>query len=329
MRSIIKNMWEMYMLKNEAKKLWATMITPFTEEGNIDYPILGSLLHWYEARGVENFFTVCLSSEMMNLSLNEKIDLAKYVKDNTDKKHIVAAAGHVGGRIEQQIEDIGLISKTGVDIIVIVLSLLVSQSEDEEVLFNKIEKIITEYNDVDFGIYECPFPYKRLISDELLKRCNDTGRFVFFKDTCCNLKTIERRLKILSDSKMKLYNANTATLLESLKLGSSGYCGVMANFHPELYYLLLNNWDSISPRVDILQAFLTMASLLELHAYPVNAKYYLSLNQLGVGLNTRRIDVNELNDTYRVEMHQLKAITEEMNKYFTEQLNGHYASIKL
>jgi 4-hydroxy-tetrahydrodipicolinate synthase len=125
------------------------------------------------------------------------------------------------------------------------------------------------------GLYECPYPSKRLLPDDELAYCASTGRFRFLKDTCCDIDVITRRLDILADTPFRLYNANTATLLASLKAGAAGFSGIMANFHPELYVGLAS---------EPLQSLLTICSWIEGQYYPVNAKYHL--NQLGLPIST-------------------------------------------
>ena len=51
-------------------------------------------------------------------------------------------------------------------------------------------------------------------------------RFVFLKDTCCDLATIAARQALMEGTEFKLYNANAPTLLGSLKLGVAGYSSV-------------------------------------------------------------------------------------------------------
>lgn len=64
-----------------------------------------------------------------------------------------------------------------------------------------------------------------------------------------------------------LYNANTATLLESLEAGGHGYTGVMANFHPRLYRWLTRHWKDHPQEAHEVQAVLTMCALIELKKY--------------------------------------------------------------
>ncbi len=65
---------------------------------------------------------------------------------------------------------------------------------------------------------------------------------MLLKDTSCDLDCIKEKLAVLKGSEIKLFNANAATLLDSLKCGANGYMGVMANFHPALYKWLNDHW---------------------------------------------------------------------------------------
>jgi dihydrodipicolinate synthase/N-acetylneuraminate lyase len=44
-------------------------------------------------------------------------------------------------------------------------------------------------SDIPLGLYECPAPYRRLLTDEELKICIDSGRFVLIKDVSCDPAT--------------------------------------------------------------------------------------------------------------------------------------------
>ena len=44
--------------------------------------------------------------------------------------------------------------------------------------------------DIPLGFYECPFPYKRLLTPDLIKAILKYNRFYFLKDTCCDLHQI-------------------------------------------------------------------------------------------------------------------------------------------
>ncbi|MFE5318267.1 dihydrodipicolinate synthase family protein [Paenibacillus sp. NPDC056579] len=294
--------------------VWPTMLTPFTVSGEVDYAALEQLMEWYIGRGVQGLFAVCQSSEMFYLSLEERVELARFVVHKAAGRVNVIASGHTSERLEDQIEELRRIAETGVDAVVIVSNRLAADGEDDAVWIRNMSSILHAIPEISFGIYECPYPYKRLLSPEVLKWCADTSRFHFLKDTSCDLQQMEAKLAAVKGSGLKLYNANSTTLLESLKLGAAGFSGVMANFHPELYVELVQTWSHDQAKADRLQTFLSVASLIELQMYPVNAKYHLQ--QLGLPIQTtcRVADASRLKANQRLEVIQLERLAKAVSR---------------
>ena len=257
------------------KTLWPVMLTPFKKDSTIDYESLERLIEWYTLSGADGLFAVCQSSEMFYLSLEERVNLAAFIKAKSTIP--VVASGHVSDSIEDQIDEIRQIAATGVDAVILVTNRLAAADESSEIWISRIQHILDNIDsNIILGFYECPYPYKRVLSEKELLFCKNSGRFKFLKDTCCDINVIRKRVELLRGSELSLYNANTATLLDSLRAGAMGFSGVMANFHPELYAWLLKNWDN-TEKADILQSVLTMCSQIERQCYPVNAKYHLQM----------------------------------------------------
>ena len=71
--------------------------------------------------------------------------------------------------------------------------------------------------DMPLGLYECPAPYRRLLSDDELRRCINTGRFVVLKDVSCDLPTVKRRVAMVEGSPLSLVNANAAIAWDAIQ----------------------------------------------------------------------------------------------------------------
>jgi 4-hydroxy-tetrahydrodipicolinate synthase len=285
--------------------VWPTMITPFTADNRVDYRALKRMIELYIGHGVAGLFAVCQSSEMFFLSLDERIAVAKFVHEQAAGQVQVIASGHVSDSMEGQIAELRAIAATGVQAVVLVSNRLAQADEPEEVWRRNAEEILQAVPDIPFGIYECPYPYKRLLSPELLRWCAETGRFLFLKDTCCDTEQLKRKLEAVRGSGLRIYNANAATLLDSLRAGAHGYSGVMANFHPDLYVRLCNLAHSHPAEAQRLQAFLGVASVIENQFYPVNAKYAMGLEGVQLGLQTRTKDCRGFTSANRLEVEQL------------------------
>ena len=285
--------------------VWVTMVTPFTPAGAVDYPALEALVEWYIAKGVDGLFAVCQSSEMFFLSEEERVAIARFVVEKADGRVPVVVSGHVSGEMAAQIRELSRMAETGAQAVVLVTNRLAQQGEDESVWKANAVKLMEALPGCTFGLYECPYPYKRLLSPELLRWCAETGRFAFLKDTCCDIAQIRARLAAVAHTDLKLFNANSATLLDSLRAGANGFCGVMANFHPELYVWLCKNWEEDPPRAELLADFATVASLAELQMYPVNAKYHLRRCGVPMELMSRSKDPKDWNALRQKEMDAL------------------------
>lgn len=291
--------------------VWPTMVTPFTEAGEIDEVALAHLVEWYLARGVRGLFAVCQSSEMFFLSLAERVALARAVVRLVDGRVPVIASGHVSDTLPAQVDEVCRVAETGVNAVVLVTNRFAAAEESGDVWLRNLERFLAQVpDDIALGFYECPYPYKRLLTPELLAWCAETGRFRFLKDTSCDLDQMRAKQAAVAGTSLKIFNANAATLLASLKFGIAGYSSVMANFVPQLYVWLCENWALEPEKAARLQDFLGFASLLERQAYPVTAKYFLQLEGLPLTLHTRARDSRDLTSAGRLEVQQFRAVAE-------------------
>lgn len=296
--------------------VWPVMLTPFTEDGRIDYNALEHLVNWYIDKGCDGLFAVCQSSEMYYLTLEERLQLAEAVVKITGGRVPVIASGNICDTPEERIEEANKMAKTGVDAIVLISNSFAKEEESDKVwMANCLDFLEHIDSEIPLGFYECPYPYKRLLSLENLKTCAETGRFYFLKDTCCDADLIQQRLDVLKGTNLKLYNANTSTLLETLRAGAVGFSGVMANFHPELYVTLCKKYKE--EKISYLQDFLTLASLIERQYYPVNAKYHLQQIE-GIPMTTfsRRMDDKGMTETFRKEVKMMDELAKEIGKHY-------------
>ncbi|MGI6335754.1 MAG: dihydrodipicolinate synthase family protein [Eubacteriales bacterium] len=296
-------------------EVFPVMLTPFREDGAIDDTALEALIGWYEAHGVDGLFAVCQSSEMFCLSLDERVSLARFVKEHA---HVpVVASGHISYAPDDQVKELTAIAATGVDAVILLTNRMCGQFEGTDAWRAALDRLLKRLpKEIPLGLYECPYPYKWVLSDDEIAYAAHTGRFRFIKDTCCDIERIRRRVKLLEGTPLRLFNANTATLLESVRAGADGYSGIMANIHPELYRKLIR--APYAENAEILQAALTMCALIERQCYPPCAKYYLQLEGLPITTVCRTRDRHELTPLYMDETRQLRTLTAAMNRLYPQ-----------
>ena len=298
-------------MKKEYHGCWPTMITPFTDSNKVDFKAINQIVEWYISHGADGIFSVCQSSEMFFLSKQEKIDIAKAVLDANHGRIKVIASGHTASDHKQQIDELGSMAETGVDAVVLVSNRMAEEGECEDVFRKNADDIFAQLPNVTFGLYECPYPYLRLLSDDFLMDCAKTGKLVFLKDVSCSEEIEKRRVGLVTGTRLSLFNANTATLLTSWIQGYDGYNGVMANFHIDIYKWMYDHFKEEPQKAREVSDFLTMAAVTEARAYPVNAKYHFQITGIPMNLQTRSKDCSILNENARHEIESLIRIENE------------------
>ncbi|WP_158816897.1 dihydrodipicolinate synthase family protein [Methylocapsa sp. S129] len=269
------------MLHKTINGIIAVMLTPFSESGAVDYDSLSRLVDWYIANGVDVLFAVCQSSEMFYLSREERVAISRFVVERAAGRVTVVSSGHVAESREDQLAELTAIAGTEPAAVVLITNRIDPDNRGEAAFRENLDWLLSRLPaDLALGLYECPAPYRRLLADGELALCAGTGRFVLFKDVCCDLARIERRLRIVEGSPLSLVNANGTIALEAIKTGSKGYSGVFTNIHPDLYAWMYRKWRAHPDLAEELSAFLAVSSVSELMGYPAIAKLYLQ--KLGV-----------------------------------------------
>ena len=251
------------------------MITPYLESGEIDYAGLERLIEWYIAKGSDALFAVCQSSEMQLLSVKERSELGKFVVKQAAGRVPVVVSGHVSDDPYSQLEELTVAAETGADGIVLVTNHLDPKNRGSDVFLGNMKWLLDRLpKDIPLGLYECPAPYRRMLTDDELRFCIDSERFVLLKDVSCDLDTVKRRVVMTAGSPFAILNANAAIAYDAMKAGSRGFNGVFTNFHPDLYKWLYTSGTKHPELADEVATFLVLAALSEAFGYPVLAKLY-------------------------------------------------------
>jgi 4-hydroxy-tetrahydrodipicolinate synthase len=251
------------------------MLTPFTPDDRIDWDGYEALIEWYIANGAEALFAVCQSSEMQLLSLAERLDLARFTARAVAGRIPVVASGHVSDTPDDQKAELRAMAGTGVDGVVLDTTRLAAPGDDGTVLRARLDDLLAALpTDMPLGLYECPAPYRRLLTDEEIARCAGSGRFVILKDVSCDLGTVQRRIGLARGTPLAIVNANAAIAWPAMQAGARGFCGVMNNIHPDLYRWIQDHGGGRPGLAEDLAVFLVLAALCEPMGYPKLAKLH-------------------------------------------------------
>ncbi|MEG3656800.1 dihydrodipicolinate synthase family protein [Arenibacter palladensis] len=300
------------------KGLWPVMLTPFEESGEVDVQALEHLTEFYIEAGSDGLFANCLSSEMFQLSNEERYLITKTVVKKTAGRIPVITTGSFSNNMDLCTEFVKKIHDTGVHGVVISTNQPCDEFASEDEFRTKMEYLINKTGNIPLGLYECPVPYKRLISPGLLKWLSEFDRFVYHKDTSCDMEQISKKLLATMGTSLGIYNAHVPTGLNSLVQGARGLSPIAANFYPELFTYLLKYHDDSTKSADIqvLNEYLDMMDTIIHINYPISAKLFLQKRGMNIKPYSRIVrssftkhDINKVNMLLRV----FERITNELN----------------
>jgi 4-hydroxy-tetrahydrodipicolinate synthase len=294
--------------------LWPVMLTPFNDNSKgIDFDALNELVDFYINNGAAGLFVNCLSSEMFHLTKEERIALTSKTVDFVKGRIPVISTGTFSRENKANADFSKKIFDTGVDAVIVNSNQFTDESSSEDEFKSKLENYMDLTEKIPLGVYECPVPYKRLLSPELLHWMGASERFLYFKDTSCDNFHIKLKLNATASSNLGLYNANIPTAMESLKEGARGLSPIGANYFPELYAYICNNFRKAEMERNVIKVntFLSIVDPLIHSCYPFSAKWFLNKRGLKI-LTSTRVEVNLPADQDIIKLKDLMIAFEEI-----------------
>jgi len=275
--------------QSKAKRLIPVMITPYKRDMTIDFDGVSRLTDFYMAAGAQGFFANCLSSEMFFMNDAERIALTRHVVKYVNGKVSVVSTGSFGKSLNEQVECTKAIYDTGVNSVILISGHFAAKTDSDDILIKNFDSFFNLTGNIPLGTYECPLPYKRVISPEVFKFLVKNERLVYHKDTCEDINKIQVKLGLIKRSKMEFYNAHTATALPSMQMGGNGMSPISANFYPEILAWLCENATNSSKRSDALwiQDEISKMEPIISKLYPISSKYFLIKRGMHIEMSCR------------------------------------------
>ena len=276
-------------MKEVKKGFVPVMLMPFRDKGEIDYPGLKQLTEFYLESGAQGLFANCLSSEMFALTPEERLAATQYIVETVNGRVPVIASGTFGGAAECQADFVKTMYDTGVQAVIMITGMMAEKDEADDIFSERVFTLLERTGNIPLGFYECPAPYKRIISPALLKQFVSTGRIIYHKDTCLDIELVRAKIAAGKGHTFGLYDAYMAHAVASLMAGAAGLSCIQGNYFPELIVWLCDHYNvpAYLAEVQRLQNFLIEKMDIMHRAYPASAKYYLQKRGLAISATTR------------------------------------------
>jgi 4-hydroxy-tetrahydrodipicolinate synthase len=259
------------------------LVTPLLEDGRIDARGYARLVEHHLAAGGQGLFAVCGTGEMAELTLQERLWLAREAASRVAGAVPVVATANLEPDPRAQADEVARMAETGVDGVVLVPPR--RHSGDAAALTEYFARL-AERSPVPVLLYEWPGSRPAHIPAEVYGQLVAACGVVGIKDTTCTRAGLAAKVAAAPES--VVYQANHPLLREALStLGARGTMTITSAVRPDLLGAL---WRARVAGQDDEVAALTR-ELVFLDAvlagcHPAGAKWLLQ--QFGI-LSTHRV----------------------------------------
>ena len=293
-------------------RLLTAMITPFTEDGQVDYPKAAELAKNLVDAGNDGLIITGTTGEGPTLTEEEKLELYRVTKQAVGNASIVAGTGNYSTaesiRLTREAE------RCGVDGALLVVPYY--NNPPQEGLYRHF-KAIAESTSLPCILYNVPPRAPRNLEAGTLKRLAEIDNIVGVKEASGSLDQFNAVMAAVPDDFL-VFSGNDSDTHTIMSLGGYGIISVAAHIVAgrikEMVNLLAAGRTAESAKIHLDLVPLISALFWQPNPMPVRA----ALNELGFSVGTARLPLIDLNDA---EKDRLRAVLAkyEFDAFLTRQ----------
>ena len=255
------------------KGVGSALVTPFTENGDVDYNALGRLLQHGADGGVDYFVVHGTTGESVTTTPKEKAAIVQYIKENTPGK-LPLVYGLGGNNTQALVDELKSLDLEGVDAILSVSPAYCLPTQ--EGIFQHY-RALADASPVPVLLYNVPGRTSKNICAETTLRLSEHENIIGIKEAC---KDLIQSMEIArhKPKDFLLISGDDMLTIPLISIGGCGVISVVANALPAVFCEMVN--EALAGNYEKAQeaAFkiLDINNLLYCEGNPVGIKQVLS-----------------------------------------------------
>lgn len=279
------------------------LVTPFTEDNNIDFNALDALIDYQLGKGVNSIVALGTTAEAATLTDDEKKEILKFtVKNVKGKVPVIAGAGSNNTRRAEELSR--LTESCGADALLHVTPYYNKTNSDGLV---KHFEAVAKSTRLPIILYNVPSRTGVTLTPEDCGKLSSVKNIVGIKDAGGDVRKTYEYHRLAGDD-FSVYSGNDDIVLPLLACGGAGVISVLSNLVPyEVTDMCRRFFDGdIKGARNIQEKYSVLINLLFSEPSPMPVKYALSL--MKICSEKTRLPLWEISEDNK------KAIREEMAK---------------
>jgi len=222
----------------ECKGIITAMVTPMTENQELDFPATKILINQLINQGVDGLFILGTNGEAHLLDKEEKIEFAKLVVKQVDNR-IPVYVGVGGNSTRETIELAIKMEGIGADALSVITPYFVSLTQSELVAHYKAT---AEAVSIPLIIYNMPKLTGINVAPKTVAELAKIKNMIGIKDSSGNLENMKSYIEATRNETFSVLSGSDSLVLDGLECGGSGAVTGISNLFPELFVMIYQNW---------------------------------------------------------------------------------------
>lgn len=270
------------------------LITPFNEDGSVNFDKLGELIEFHIENKTDALLILGTTGESSTMSHEEDDAVCEYtVKKAAGRIPVIAGSG--SNCTQTMLEKSLRYEQLGADGL-LVISPYYNKANDEGMYLHF--KTVADAVHIPLILYNVPGRTGCSISENVIARLKDHPNVMGIKEASGNMSYTAKIAKHLSDD-FVMYSGNDDIIVPTMALGGSGVISVLANCMPrethDMVYAYINGDTKTATKMQL--ELLDFINNLFIEVNPIPVKE--ALNLMGMGVGGYRLPLCEMADGNR------------------------------
>jgi len=280
------------------------LVTPMTENGEIDLPTLDQLLEWHIEEGTDGIVAVGTTGESPTLSMEENSAVVDHVVKTVNGR-IPVIAGTGANSTREAIELTQAAKESGADACLLVTPYYNKPTQKGLIAHHTA---IAEAVDIPQILYNVPARTACDMLPDTIKKLSNLKNIIGVKEATGNITRGKEVIELCQTDDFQVYSGDDPTAMALMLLGAKGCISVTANVVPKIMhdlcrYAIAGDKGKAGPLDDSL-AILNKCLFLESNPIPV--KWALQImGKIGPGIRLPLTPMDEIyHDYFRSTLEQ-------------------------